>query len=198
MSWLCTDRLGRRRLFLAGLAVITASYIVSAAVSDAYPNDVNRGANVVGVVCIYLIQCSCAGALSALQWVIVGEIFPGSYREKCINICQALGQQVTQLWLNQVWLVMFDALSHNAYWVMAGFNVVCFVLFYWLYPETRGVPLEQIDAVFGEENRVQRADADLAESKAAAIHAENAETGGKSGNETAAGAGGVTATEIDV
>jgi len=38
---------------------------------------------------------------------------------------------------------------------MHGFYCACsFVLVYFLYPETMGVPLEEMDAVFGEEERL--------------------------------------------
>ena len=173
ISWLCTDKLGRRRLYLCALGIIIVSYIVSGALTDAYPNEENRGANIACVICIYLIQCSYAGALGALQWVYVGEIFPMNYREKGINLCQGLGQNVTQLWLNQVWPVMFDNISHNAYWIMAGFNVIAYVIFYKFYPETKGVPLEQMDEVFGDTNRVQKADEDEAAAKANVSYVED-------------------------
>lgn len=76
-----------------------------------------------------------------------------NHREKYINICQGLGQNVTRLWLNLVWSVMFDQLSHNSYWITATFNVLSFVLFFIFYPETKAVPLEQMDEAFGDENR---------------------------------------------
>jgi MFS family permease len=164
-SWVFTERLGRRKLFLIALGVITISYMISGALTDAYPNESNKGANIACVIFIFIIQCSYAGALGALQWVYVGEIFPMNYREKSINLCQGLGQGLTQLWLNQVWPVMFDNLSHNSYWIIAGFNVISFAIFYKFYPETKGVPLEQMDEVFGDENRVVRADRDEREGK---------------------------------
>lgn len=168
ISWFCTEKLGRRKLYLWALGVITAAYVISGALTDAYPNEINRGANIACVIFIFIIQCSYAGALGALQWVYVGEIFPMNYREKCINICQGLGQNVTQLWLNQVWPVMFNRLSHNSYWIMAAFNVMSFAVFYAFFPETKGVPLEQMDEIFGDENRVIRADQDERDEKAAA------------------------------
>jgi len=37
---------------------------------------------------------------------------------------------------------------------MHGFFCVCsFILVYFLYPETKGVPLEEMDRVFGEDER---------------------------------------------
>lgn len=57
VSWFCAEKLGRRKLFLWALGVTTVSYVVSGALTDAYPNEINRGANIVYVVFIFIIQC---------------------------------------------------------------------------------------------------------------------------------------------
>jgi len=42
---------------------------------------------------------------------------------------------------------------------MHGFYCVCsFILVYFLYPETKGVPLEEMDVVFGEDELEERLD----------------------------------------
>ncbi|OBZ78795.1 hypothetical protein A0H81_00855 [Grifola frondosa] len=51
----------------------------------------------------------------------------------------------------------FQELIEWRLYPMHGFFCVCsFVLVYFLYPETKGVPLEEMDAVFGEEELEER------------------------------------------
>jgi len=52
---------------------------------------------------------------------------------------------------------MFANLSHNAYWILAGFNTIGFILVFFLWPETKSISLEQMDVVFGSINRVEAA-----------------------------------------
>lgn len=79
ISWFLTDRLGRKKLFAGALGAIIFAYVLSGALTDAYPNNVNMGVNIVCVICIYIIQCSYAGVLGALQWVYVSTVHTLSF-----------------------------------------------------------------------------------------------------------------------
>jgi hypothetical protein len=75
-------------------------------------------------------------------------------RDKGINVSQA-GQQITTLWINQAWPVMFASAGHNAYWILVGINALGFVAVFFLWPETKGISLEHMDHIFGEVDKVE-------------------------------------------
>lgn len=120
------------------------SYVVIAALADGYPITTNfsRAASIVQMIFIYVIQMSYAG-----------EIFGSNLRDKGVNISQA-GQQITTLWINQAWPVMFDNVGHNAYWILVAINALGCAMVFFFWPETKGVSLEHMDRIFGEADKV--------------------------------------------
>jgi len=76
-----------------------------------------------------------AGALGPCAWIYASEIFPTNLRDKGVNISQA-GQQITTLWINQAWPVMFGNIGHNAYWILVAINSLGCAMVYFFWPET--------------------------------------------------------------
>ncbi len=154
------------------------SYVIIGALADAFPTAVhfNRGAAIVQVVFIYVIQMvsghlslkrNClqltihfwfiqaySGALGPCAWIYASEIFPTNLRDKGVNISQA-GQQITTLWINQTWPVMFSNIGHNAYWILMGINVLGLMAVTLFWPETKGISLEHMEKIFGETDKVE-------------------------------------------
>lgn len=148
------DKWGRRITLIVGSGLMVLSYIIIASIADAYPlNSYNKAASIVQIVFIYVIQMAYAGALGPCAWIYSSEIFPTHLRDKGVNISQA-GQQITTLWINQSWPVMFDNVGHNAYWILAGINAFGCAMVALFWPETKGISLEKMDQVFGEANQV--------------------------------------------
>jgi len=135
---------------------MVVSYIIIAALADKYPSktNYNRGAAIVQVIFIYVIQMAYAGALGPTAWIYASEIFPTHLRDKGVNISQA-GQQTTTLWINQAWPVMFDNVGHNAYWILVAINAFGCSMVFLFWPETKGISLEHMDRIFGEVDKVE-------------------------------------------
>ena len=135
------------------------SYIIIATLADRFPAssghpNPSHASAIVQVVFIYVIQMAYAGALGPVAWIYSSEIFPTNLRDKGINVSQS-GQQITTLWINQAWPVMFGSVGHNAYWILAGINALGCAMVVLLWPETKGVSLEHMDSIFGEVDKVQ-------------------------------------------
>lgn len=150
------DKWGRRLTLLVGSGTMVLSYVIIASLAEAFPAETNfnSAASIVQVIFIYVIMMAYAGALGPAAWIYASEIFPTHLRDFGVNVSQA-GQQTTTLWINQAWPVMFDTVGHSAYWIIASFNVLGFLLVLFLWPETKGISLEDMDEIFGEVNKVQ-------------------------------------------
>lgn len=85
--------------------------------------------------------------------VYSSEIFPTHLRDKGVNVSQA-GQQITTLWINQAWPVMFGNVGHNAYWILVAINAFGCATVFLFWPETKGISLEHMDQIFGEVDKV--------------------------------------------
>lgn len=143
------DRWGRKITIIVGLGINVFSYIVLGALSDRYGTS-NKSASIVCVIFIYVIEMSYSGGLGPTAWIYASELFPTQLRDKGVNIAQS-GQQLTTLWVNQTWPVIFDGqIGHNGYWLICGFNAIGLVVVILFWPETKGVSLEHMNRIFGE------------------------------------------------
>lgn len=136
------DRIGRRRLLLVGFAGTAASLAAIAIAAAAGTPDLGLIA-LVGLV-VYI--ASFAVAVGPLPWVMMAEVFPLAVRGPGMSLAQ-----VTNWAANFLVVLAFPALvaAIGLAGVFAFFACVCvagiaFTLR--LVPETRGVPLEAIEA----------------------------------------------------
>ncbi|KAN0119231.1 general substrate transporter [Hyaloscypha variabilis] len=143
------DKWGRRITLITGSALMVISYIIIGALADAYPAPAhfNKGAAILQVMFIYIIEMAYSGALGPCAWIYASEIFPSDVRDKVVNISQS-GQQMTTLWINQAWPVMFDNVGHNAYYILVGINLLGLISVVLFWPETKGISLEHMDRLF--------------------------------------------------
>jgi len=80
------------------------------------------------------------------------EILPLTVRAKGVSLSTATNWAFNFL-VGEVTPYLQEVIAWKLY-PMHGFFCVCsFILVYFLYPETKGVPLEEMDRVFGEDER---------------------------------------------
>ncbi|KAJ7125692.1 general substrate transporter [Mycena crocata] len=151
--WYLVDRWGRRAILLSG-AVIMGTALV--ATGYWMYIDVPQTAKAV-VVCVIIFNAAFGYSWGPLPWLYPPEIMPLAFRAKGVSLSTATN------WAFNFWVgattPVFQELIEWRLYPMHGFFCACsFVLVYFLYPETKGVPLEEMDAVFGEDERDERMD----------------------------------------
>ncbi|KAJ7600760.1 hypothetical protein C8J56DRAFT_847374 [Mycena floridula] len=144
--WWLVDRWGRRPILLSGASVMSISlcamgywmYLNVAAT----PNAV--------VVCVIIYNAAFGYSWGPIPWLYPPEIMPLTFRAKGVSLSTAtnwfangiIGAVTPELQVLIKWRLYF----------MHGFFCACsFVLVYFVYPETKGIPLEEMDVVFGED-----------------------------------------------
>ncbi|PWN28693.1 MFS general substrate transporter, partial [Jaminaea rosea] len=141
------DRLGRRRVMIVGLIVACVGYLFLGALFEKWPQATNKGAGIWMVICIFAIQCSYAGAMGPIAYLIAAEIWPQPLRELGISI-SLLSLFIAVIVVNQLWPVLTDLINYRLYWIMLGVNVVTLTLVWRFWPETKGRTLEEMDSLF--------------------------------------------------
>jgi len=118
--------------------------------------DVPQTPNAV-VICVIVFNAAFGYSWGPVPWLYPPEIMPLNFRAKGVSLSTATNWAFNFL-VGEITPYLQDLIAWRLY-PMHGFFCVCsFVLVYFLYPETKGVPLEEMDAVFGEEEREERAD----------------------------------------
>ncbi|WVF65292.1 hypothetical protein IAT40_000016 [Kwoniella sp. CBS 6097] len=142
---LAVDRAGRRPVLLVGGALMFTGQIVVGAVSKAYPDDKIAGDVLIAFTCLFV--ASFASSWGPVAWVVCGETFP----IRLSSLCVTLGTGAN--WLFNL-IIAFAApqiqsiIGTGITFVWAGCLALSFVFAYFCIPETKGMSIEEVDALY--------------------------------------------------
>ncbi|KAI1246232.1 hypothetical protein MGN70_013129 [Eutypa lata] len=115
------DRLGRRRMLLAGLCCVIVTETYCAVLQRVFQNTDNRVGKGFAILGIYMFSVCYYSLINSVTWLYGAEVLPMSIRSKIMGVAAA---------------------AH--YIVNVG------VIIYFYYPETKQKTLEEIAAEFGD------------------------------------------------
>ncbi|KAJ7103641.1 general substrate transporter [Mycena belliarum] len=166
--WYLVDRWGRRAILLSG-AVVMGTALVGTGYFMYI--DVPQTAKAV-VACVIIFNAAFGYSWGPLPWLYPPEIMPLTIRAKGVSLSTATNWAFN-FWVGATTPVLQEMIEWRLY-PMHGFFCACsFVLVYFFYPETKGVPLEEMDAVFGEDEREERMDNESYASERASLMERN-------------------------
>ncbi|KAF8626000.1 hypothetical protein AX17_006723 [Amanita inopinata Kibby_2008] len=144
--WYLVDRWGRRPILLSGALVMG---LALCATGWWLYLDVSFTPDAV-VICVIIFNAAFGYSWGPIPWLYPPEIMPLTVRAKGVSLSTATNWAFNFV-VGETTPYLQEVITWRLY-VMHGFYCACsFVLVYFLYPETKGVPLEEMDAVFGEE-----------------------------------------------
>lgn len=149
---LAVDRYGRRSLFFLGGVVLILSQVAMAWIFGAQLGTnggkaMARGyaVAVVALVCVY--TAGFGVSWGPLSWVINSEIFPLEVRSAALGMSGAISGVLTFA-QSQSFLVMLCRFKYATFAYYAGWVVVMTAFVAAFLPETKGVPIESMGAVW--------------------------------------------------
>lgn len=150
------DRCGRKTLLMAGAIGTFISLVIVGAIVGKYGDRLSEfktaGRTAIAFIFIYDVNFSYSWA--PIGWVLPSEIFPIGIRSNAISIT------TSSTWMNNfiIGLVtphMLETMKWGTYIFFAAFAIIAFFFTWLIIPETKGVPLEEMDAVFGDTAALQ-------------------------------------------
>ncbi|CAN6208820.1 unnamed protein product [Urochloa humidicola] len=151
-SMAAVDRFGRRTLFLAGGAQMLAAQVVIGAIMAAELGDAGGVGKAWAGVLILLIAVYVAGfgwSWGPLGWLVPSEIFPLEVRAAGQGVTVAVSFAFTVV-VAQAFLSMLCHMRAGIFFFFAAWLAAMTAFVYLLLPETKGVPIEQVDRVWRE------------------------------------------------
>ena len=151
-SMFAADRFGRRTLLLAGGAQMLAAEVLIGAVMAAKLGDEGGLGRAYALALLLLIGVYSTGfgwSWGPLSWLVPSEIFPLEVRSAGQSVTVASGFVFTIL-VAQFFLAMLCRMKAWLFFFFAGWIAVMTAFVYLLLPETKGLPIEQIDKVWAE------------------------------------------------
>ncbi|KAG9661383.1 general substrate transporter, partial [Aureobasidium melanogenum] len=147
------DQLGRKPVLICGAIGMGISHIIVAALYGAFGPTNWKGhaaAGWVAVVFVWIYQINFGYSWGPGAWVLVAEVFPLGVRAKGISI------GASSNWLNNfaIGQATPDMVKSMNYGTFIFFGIICFLaaaFIFFLVPETKGLTLEEMDEIFGDE-----------------------------------------------
>ncbi|KAI5244571.1 general substrate transporter [Aureobasidium subglaciale] len=147
------DQLGRKPVLIAGAIGMGVSHIIVASLYGAFGPTNWEGraaAGWVAVVFVWIYQINFGYSWGPGAWVLVAEVFPLGVRAKGISI------GASSNWLNNfaIGQATPDMVASMNYGTFIFFGLICFLaaaFIFFMVPETKGLTLEEMDEVFGDE-----------------------------------------------
>jgi len=158
------DKWGRRPMLIAGSAFMGTFLYLVGGLQGGFghwsPRDTNGertwllddghdGLTKAIIVFSYLAVCSFAITLGPVSWTYPAEIFPMRVRAKAVSISTATNW-VFNFALAYCVPPALRNLGYRTYFIFATFNYAASIHFFFMYPETAGRTLEEIEDVFNE------------------------------------------------
>ena len=152
ISMLIVDKLGRRALFMIGGIQMFLSQIIIGGLMAAQLGDhggISKGyaTSIIIFICIYV--SGFGWSWGPLGWLVPSEIFPLEIRSAGQSITVAVGFIFIFLGA-QTFLAMLCHFKSGIFFFFGGWVAVMTAFVYFLLPETKNVPIEQMSKVWRE------------------------------------------------
>jgi SP family galactose:H+ symporter-like MFS transporter len=149
------DRLGRRKLLLAGLLGMGLSLVVVGIAFrfiDAAPAGAAAagptGAGIVTLLALIAFIICFAFSMGPVVWTVINEIFPGHIRGRAVAVATAANWGSAFL-VSQGFLSLIGVIGNSfTFWLFALFCGAGWAWIYHAVPETKGQSLEQIQQLW--------------------------------------------------
>jgi Sugar (and other) transporter len=154
------DRYPRNRYVAVGVLGCVACLIVEAAiVANFVPSD-NQAALKAAVAMFFVFQFVYNMCLDGPQFAYLGEIWPTHLRAKGVSLGSAVIAFMNIIWLQSA-PVAFENIGWKFYLVFIISGSICGLGIWFFFPDTNGLPLEEVAAIFGDADEVALYQRDL-------------------------------------
>lgn len=140
------EKVGRRPLFLFGTVgqFLTMLFLF---VTMELSNKGYSGASIGAAVLLFVFNTFFGVSLLSLTWLYPPEISSLEVRGPSTAISTACNWGFNFM-VVMITPVAFDRIQHHTYLIFAAINLLMIPVFYFLYPETKGRTLEEMDMIF--------------------------------------------------
>lgn len=154
-TWFLVDLWGRRAILLSGAVICGVALALCG--WFLYMDQSYTAKAVVGCVIVY--NAFFGYSWGPIPWMYPPEIMPLAFRAKGASLSTATNWLFNWA-IGEATPILQETIKWRLYPMHAFFCACSFVVVYFGYPETAGVPLEEIGALFGDEINVPQDDDD--------------------------------------
>ncbi|KAJ5747111.1 uncharacterized protein N7511_008807 [Penicillium nucicola] len=144
------DRWGRRNILLLGAAWMATSQLIVGTLYAVYRDrwESNTSAGWAAAVFIWVYIANFSYSIGCINWIMPSEIFPPGVRSKGVSIAIATNW-LTNFIVALITPRMLESITFGTFYFFLAFCIILFVWVMFFVPETKGVPIEDMDKIFG-------------------------------------------------
>ncbi|KAI1265761.1 sugar transporter [Xylariaceae sp. FL1019] len=162
-AWWTSDRFGRRWLLMVGATGMAVVMLIVPIVGQKTPNIVQADGSTtktepVGIAIVFLLFLFIffyKPSWGATVWIWTSEVFSMNVRAQAVGMCSQ-SQNVANAIFQQFFPIFLANEGLKCLYFFFAANILLFAFVYFLIPETKRVPLEEIDTLFGGQNHVEK------------------------------------------
>ena len=142
------DKLGRRWTLIWGNLGNMVTFIVACTLLARFPPEVeNTGAHWGFIIMTWLYNFSFSCTCGPLSWIIPAEVFDTRTRAKGVSLATMTSYAFNTM-IGQVTPIAMESVGYRYYFVFIICNFTNAVFFWLLLPETKKLPLEEMNYLF--------------------------------------------------
>ena len=142
------DKLGRRWTLIWGNLGNMVTFIVACTLLARFPPEVeNTGAHWGFIIMTWLYNFSFSCTCGPLSWIIPAEVFDTRTRAKGVSLATMTSYAFNTM-IGQVTPIAMESVGYRYYFVFIICNFTNAVFFWFLLPETKKLPLEEMNYLF--------------------------------------------------
>ncbi|KAF2117727.1 MFS transporter [Lophiotrema nucula] len=147
------DHFPRNKYIAAGILGCMVTLIIEAALVANFGSSQNKPALLAAVAMFFIFQIPYSFCLDGTQFAYLGELFPTHLRAKGVSLGVATISFTNIIWL-QAAPTAFITIGWKFYLVFIIPGTIGGIIIWTWFPDTNGLPLEEVAALFGDEDEV--------------------------------------------
>lgn len=151
------ERLGRRVLSLSSLGMCSIFFYILAGLTAKYGTSGDKPGTYGTIACIFLFSGAYSFGITPLTAMYAPEVLSYEMRANGIAL-QGILLKSSGVLVSIVFPYLMESIGWKAYVVNASWNILLWLYIFFQWVETKGLTLEQVDALFDSEAHLRRLD----------------------------------------
>ncbi|KAK6725250.1 hypothetical protein SNK04_004055 [Fusarium graminearum] len=166
ISLFFVDKIDRKKILITSSSLLSVCYLIITILAAKFPAVPGMPTNAAAqrglIACIFAVSANYSALLGPMTWIIPPEVFTTELRAKANAIVQVVHYSISLI-ITQCSPIALAEVGWKYYILFVLTNALCALIFFFVYPETRGKSLEEIDEIFGDVKIVHEEDVRFSE-----------------------------------
>ncbi|KAJ4027851.1 hypothetical protein NW752_000096 [Fusarium irregulare] len=166
ISLFFVDKIGRKKILVISSSLLSVCYLIITILAAKFPAIPGQPTNAAAqrglIACIFAVSANYSALLGPMTWIIPPEVFTTELRAKANALVQVVHYSISLI-ITQCSPIALAGVGWKYYILFILTNALCAIIFFFVYPETRGKSLEEIDEIFGDVKIVHEEDVRFSE-----------------------------------